>query len=198
MDTFEKQLEIADVYAQALFELARERNLVDRVRAELEALVQVQDELEQADPRAAALLRSSGLQRGERMGGFEKLFRGKLSDEVVNTFLVMQRHDRIGLAKALLRCFVLRMQKASDQVEVQVTSAVELGAAERDELTKLAAELSGKKPVMEFRVDPELIGGVVLQIGDWRYDNSIRRQLHAAAERLEQRGEAGISAGAAV
>jgi F-type H+-transporting ATPase subunit delta len=187
-DTFDKQIEIADVYADALFSLAQEKGTINAVRAELEELAKVVE----LDPSFRAFMTSAALDDDHRAAALERIFRGKLSDEVLNTMLVMNRHGRNGLLEALIHGFVYRLNRAAGQVEVSVVSAVELDDASKTDVTRTAAELSGNKPVMSYKVDPDIIGGLIVQIGDVRYDNSVRSQLFQVRRRLLERSERGL------
>ncbi len=191
-ESLDKQLEVADVYAAALFELAREANALDAVRRELEELAR----LEQTEPNFAAFLGSGAIDVEHRRGSLERMFRGKLSDVVVDTLLVMNGHRRVHLLEALARCFAVRQEHAAGEVEVTVTSAVELTSQQKAEIGALAAELSGKRPLLTCRVDPEVIGGLSVEIGGYRFDYSLRRQLQMARARLLERSARGLAVGA--
>jgi F-type H+-transporting ATPase subunit delta len=185
---FEPGIAIADVYAEALFTLAREAGAIDEVHAELEELVRLLSE----QPDVAAFFASSSVDDDDRERSFDKVFRGRLSDLVLNTLQVMNHHDRVGLVPQLLRAYVLRVEAHRGQVEVMATSAVELDEGQRRQVEEIAAALSGRKPLVEYVVDPDVIGGLVLQIGDDRYDNSVRRQLHSMHARLVDRSNRGL------
>jgi F-type H+-transporting ATPase subunit delta len=180
---FEKGIDVADVYAAALFALAREAGTVEAVGQELAELARLTEQ----NATFAAFTASVAIDTGHRAASLERMFRGRLSDMVLNTLLVMNRHGRVGLLHALRRAYELRMEEARGQVEVLVTSAVALDPAQRSEVTRLAAALSGKQPVIECRVDPAILGGLILQIGDHRLDNSVRRHLLVARQRLWER-----------
>jgi len=180
---FEKELVIADVYAAALYRLAADANLVDEVRAELEELVR----MAAADLQLGAFLSSSAVDDDDRERSLEKMFRGRLSDVVLNTLQILNRRGRLGLLSVVLRAYVLRLEVDRNQVEVTVTSAVELDAGQKTQVEEVAATLSGKQPIVDYIVDPEILGGLVLQIGDRRLDNSLRRHLAIARDRLLER-----------
>ncbi|MGE0479165.1 MAG: ATP synthase F1 subunit delta [Phycisphaerae bacterium] len=190
-ETLDRQLELADVYAQALFELALAQDAVADVRAELDALAG----MVAADDELAAFFRSEALDSERRAGLLEKWFRGKLSDLVLNTLLVANRNGRVGFVEPLRRAFVLRQERAAGQVEAVATTAVPLDDAGREQVRAIAGKLSGQQPLVDFRVDEQILGGLILQIGDWRYDDSVRRQLRGAAQRLRTRGELGLTVG---
>lgn len=189
-ESFEEELALADVYAEALFALARDADRVTDVRDELAELAR----LAAAEPSFAALLRSAAVDDDDRRASLERAFRGKLSDITLNTLQVMNNHGRVHLVEPLRRAFVLRAQRAANQVEVTVTSAVTLTPEQQAEVTKLAAALSGQEPLVQYEIDADIIGGLVLRVGDYRYDGSVRRRLEQARQRLAERGSAGLPA----
>lgn len=192
-DSFDKQLEVADVYADALFALARDADRIEDVRSELDELVK----LSEMDIGFAGFLSSRALDDDHRATGLEKMFRGKLSDIVLNTLLVMNDNGRSGLLAALHHSYVLRQQAAANQVDAFVTSAVELDESQKKTITDTAAKVSGKSPIVHYRVDPSILGGLIVQIGDWRYDNSVSRKLGVVRRRLLERAERGLPVGMA-
>lgn len=191
-ESFDEQLAVADVYAAALFALAGEAQAVEQVRGELEGLAG----LLEREPRLAEFLGCGVIDADERAASLERMFRGKVSDLLINTLQIMNAHERAHLLLPLRRAFELRAKRAAGQVEVRATSAVPLSAPQQAEVTRLAAELSGREPLVEYVVDPEILGGLVLQVGDYRYDNSVRQQLRAARSRLLERSDRGIGAAA--
>lgn len=188
---YDEQLELADVYAAALFALATEADTVDEIHQELESLV----ELEDSDEPFRKFMNSTSVDDDDRARSLEKIFRGRLSDMVLNTLLVMNAHERAALVPQLARAYVLRMEDARGQIEVTATTAVELDEQQRGEVMKVAETLSGRKPLVDYVVDPELLGGLVLQIGDMRYDDSIRRHLDLAEDQLRERANRGLQIG---
>lgn len=180
---------VSDVYASALFAMAQQQGIVLPVRGELEELVA----LAGRDAAFAAFLSSTSLDAERRAASLERMFRGSVSDVLLNTVLVMNRNGRSALLPHLLRRYVVRMEEAAGEVEVYVRSAVELDASQRDAITVTAASVSGRRPVVEYTVDPELIGGLVVEIGEVRYDHSVRRHLRVLHERLLDRSSRGLS-----
>lgn len=187
--SLDEQLQAAQVYAESLFELARQAGAVDEVRSNLEELVK----LEEAEPSVRQFFESAALDDDNRAAALEKMFRGKLHDLTLNTLQVMNRNGRNGLLRGLLAAFKLEQQAAAGQVDVTVTSAVELDGNEKQSVEATAAKISGKKPLVSYKVNPEILGGLVLQIGDVRYDNSVSSKLREAERLVLDRGERGIA-----
>lgn len=187
-DAYDEQLQIAGIYAEALYELAKAQGRVADVQDELDELVK----LEQQEPMFADFMSSSAIDDDRREAGLEAMLRGKLSDEVLNTLLVMNRRGRYGMTWALARRFQLAVERDADQIEATVVSAVELDDAQRGDVADTVRKLAGKEPLIDYHVDAELLGGLIVEIGDLRFDNSVRRQLQRTATRLMERGERGF------
>lgn len=181
-------MRIADNYAEALFELAVEAGSVADVRAELDELLK----LWRAEPEFQKFMVSRALEAEGRAAGLERMFRNRLSDVVLNTLLVMGQRGRCGLLPALRRRYVLRQEEAANEIEVKVASAVELSRKQQAEAVEIATRASGKRPVVEYIVDPDVLGGLILQVGELRMDNSLRRHLRVVRERLLQRADRGL------
>jgi F-type H+-transporting ATPase subunit delta len=192
MAQYDQELRIADVYAEALFELAGEAGRVAEVRAELDELLK----LWQIEPEFEKFMVSRALEADGRAEGLERMFRNRLSDMVLHTLLVMGQHGRCGLLPALHRRYVLRQEEAANEIEVTVSSAVELSQKEQAEAVEIAARASSKTPVVKYVVDPEILGGLILQVGELRMDNSLRRHLRVARARLLERADRGLKSAA--
>jgi len=190
MAQFDQELRIADVYAEALHELAEQAEQVPAIRDELDELLK----LWRSEPDFAKFMESGALELDARGRGLEKMFRGKLSDIVLNTLLVMNQHGRAGLVSALHRRYVLRQEDAANEVEVEVTSAVELNKNQKTAAVKIAQDASGKTPIVSYEIDPDILGGLIVKVGSLRMDNSVRRHLDETRGRLVTRAERSLEA----
>lgn len=186
-----KGSDIAKVYADALFDLAKAAGTIDKIGAELQELASFQVQ----EPQFAEFLSSQVIDDDERERSLERMFRGRVDDALLDTLQVMNQHGRIGLLPQLLRAFVLRIEEDRGQVEVQAISAVELSGVEQADVQTLAAQLTGRQPLMDYRIDPSIIGGLVLEVGGYRYDDSVRHNLDALRRRLLERSSRGLKIG---
>ena len=185
----DKGTDVAEVYGAALYALASEANAVDVVNEELGELARLGEQ----DPSFAAFISAVGIDTEDRAQSLERMFRGRLRDPVLNTLQVMNGHGRLHLLRPLHDSYVRHMEDARGQIEVQATSAVPLGGNEQEQIVRLAETLSGRRPLVQYAVDPTIIGGLIVQVGDHRLDNSIRRHLHVAREQLLARTTRGVS-----
>ena len=186
-----KGSDIAKVYADALFDLAKAAGTIDKIGAELQELASFQVQ----EPQFAEFLSSQVIDDDERERSLERMFRGRVDDTLLDTLQVMNQHGRIGLLPQLLRAFVLRIEEDRGQVEVQAISAVELSGVEQADVQTLAAQLTGRQPLMDYRIDPSIIGGLVLEVGGYRYDDSVRHNLDALRRRMLERSSRGLKIG---
>jgi len=176
----EKETAISRVYAQALLSVARESEQVDSVLDELTDLVGLTDR----DEAFARFLTSPLVDAVEREVSLERLFRGRMSDLMLDTLLVMNRKNRMGLVPALAETFREEVEILRGEIRVHVRSAVELDDAQRRELTQAVARLTHKRATLLEAVDKSLIGGVVLRIGDRKIDTSVARSLGRLGEQM--------------
>ncbi|MCX6550859.1 MAG: ATP synthase F1 subunit delta [Acidobacteria bacterium] len=109
-----------------------------------------------------------------------------LSPVVRKTLQLLATRDRLVLLPDLLDAYRSRLLDHQKVVRAQVTSAVTIPADRVAALGTELATLTGRKVVMTSAINPDLIGGVVTQIGSTVYDGSIKRQLEKMRERLEQ------------
>lgn len=167
-------------YAKALFGLAREAGRVEAVRGELASFGEL---LEQsrglhdvlARPLHPAAQRRRALDAvAERIGASE-LVRHFLA------FLLDQR--RLVDYEAIREAYEEHADEAAGVTRAEVRSASELDDAQQERLRRALAARTGREVELRLRVEPELLGGIVAQVGDLVFDGSLRtqlRQLHAA------------------
>lgn len=184
-------LVVADVYADALLELANARNQADEVRAELQLIL----ELFRTDESFAGFMASSAVADDDRRESIRTIFGGRVSEMVLNTLLVMNDHHRAGLVPFLVGCYKNRLDEQKGRQDVYVSSAVPLEDGERQILRSVLTRLIGRDAMLVERVDAELIGGLVVRVADRQMDGSVRRKLATVREGLAGRGEAELLAG---
>ena len=169
----EKDLAVARVWADSLFALAAESGSEDELLGELEGLVELLDR----QPTLANLLESPAIDTEAKRALLEKALRGRSSDLLVDALQVMRRKGRLVLLRAVAQTYRAEWLARRHKVEVRVTSAVALSEALREALRLAAAERTNRQPILVERVDPELLGGLVVAIGDEKIDCSVSTEL---------------------
>ena len=178
---------VARVYARALFDAARDAGAVEPVGrdlggfvAALAASASLRDVL--ADPQIDSAAKQRILVEITRDG----------QPLVANTLQLLLERGRFGLVAELSEAYEALAAAEADLVKVEVTSAVELTAAVRERIAARVGGASGRRVELAARVDPHIIGGLVLRVGDVIVDGSVQariRQLRRKLATAELRGD---------
>ncbi|MGH2992868.1 MAG: ATP synthase F1 subunit delta [Solirubrobacterales bacterium] len=164
--------EIARVYAEALFEVAKQKGKLDVIR---EQLVQVADALER-DRELAVFFFSPYFSSAEKRDGIERAVSGA-EPELTNFLELLVEKHRMPVIFRIRRRFDEMWAEENKQLEVTLTSAVEL---DPEIVERVGAEIerqTDRTVEMESRVDENVLGGLVLQVGNMVLDASIRNRL---------------------
>jgi F-type H+-transporting ATPase subunit delta len=166
-------------YAHALFAAAKENDRLERVHEELTdfaAAVAEVDELR-------AVLRNPQVEPREKSRILEQLLGD--ADELLRNFLLLTAEKgRIADIDEIAHEFDRLMAREERRLDVELTTAYELSDDEADEILKQIEEASGRKVEATRSVDPDLIGGLVLQAGSLRVDASVRGRLERLRREL--------------
>lgn len=179
--------QLATTYGQAVFELACAKDMLDQVE---EQLLLVQDTLnKQAD--LATFLYHPRVPGKAKKDTIIKVFGGEVTDFVRHFLLLLVDKRRETALSAIIRQYVGLANKARNIVEAEVTTALPLSQAEKASLIQKLTTVTGRTVILKPAVDPAIIGGVIVKIGDKLIDGSIVRQLKAL-EQVLVRSEAKI------
>lgn len=164
--------EIAQVYARALFEVAKDRGELDDTR---EQIGQFADALnESADLRTFFF--SPYFSSQEKKEGLHKAIDGA-SATVMNTLEALIEKHRMPAMFRIRRAFEKLYERENQQLPVEVTAAIELDPQIVAQIGETIGKQTGQKVKLESRVDPDILGGIVLRVGNVIMDASIRNRL---------------------
>ena len=166
-----RQARIARVYAEALFAVAARDGKAEDTGDEL-----------------AAFFVSPAVTRRTREPVLEAALKDNASPLVGNFLRVLNQNNRLDLLRAIAAAYRDLLDQRAGRVRVTVRSAVALSEEQQDALRRTLAESLHKEPVLDLRTDPELLGGMVVQVGDKVYDTSVRTRLEALRTQLTARG----------
>lgn len=176
---------VAGRYATALFELAVESDMIDAVArdvSELEAAVS-------ASPELGAAMASPAISRAEMGAVVASLAsRLELSATTANLLGLMAKNRRLGALPKTLAAFSALAAERRGEMTVQVTSAQPLSAIQQETLAQSLSKSAGKTVHMKIDVDPELIGGLVVQMGSKMIDASVRSKLTSLQHAMKEVG----------
>jgi F-type H+-transporting ATPase subunit delta len=166
-------------YARALFQAAKERGRLAKVREELADFVAAVNDVPELD----ALLRNPQLDPRAKTQALEDVLGG--ADELVRNFLLLtvEKH-RGGQLREIQREFERLMAQEERRLTVELTTAYELSDDEARQIIGQIEQASGRPVDATRDVDPDLIGGLVLQAGSLRVDASVRGRLERLRREL--------------
>jgi len=168
-------------YATALADIVLEQGAAEPIRKQLEdfrAAYELSAELRN-------FLISPAITREAKHGVIEKLVARLGASRILRNFLfVMADNQRIHLLPNIVETFELVLRQRQGVAEAAVTSAAELNDGQKTSLVRTLELLSGKKIQANYSVEPGLLGGAVVRIGDTIYDGSVRNRLNQLRARL--------------
>jgi F-type H+-transporting ATPase subunit delta len=171
-------------YAQALLALAEEAGQVDAVAAEMAELA----DLAASQEGFLKLLGSHVLSAGQRAGTLTRLFEGKVSDLMLRFLMVVNRKGRLDLLPGIARAFSLLVQQKHGVVEIDAYVPAEMDPASAQRVAAQLGRALGRQAELHQHVDPELIGGLKVRVGDQVIDGTVAAQLRLIRQHLIESG----------
>jgi F-type H+-transporting ATPase subunit delta len=138
-------------------------------------------------PRLEAVLGSPLVSPEEKTGLLDRLFGPRISPLLLNFMKVVSRHGRLGFLRAISRQARRLDEESRGEVRVGLTTAAALSQSQLDQIARGLRGVLGGEPVLEPAVDPLLIGGAVLRIGDTVYDGSVARGFEGLRQQMIER-----------
>jgi len=185
-------LRVARVYAEALINAAEAENKVDLIWQQLLSMVgkPVRRSESPADP--AALITSTAIPRPRRVEILERVLKPRLDELLFKFIMVLHHHQRLAILRPVAAVYREIMDERTRRVRVSVRSAVPLTDAQRDEVKAMARQKFDLDPVLVESVEPALLGGLRLQVGDRVIDATIRARLDSIKDQLLARSSHAI------
>jgi len=168
-------------YANALADVALAQGAADAALKQL-------DDFAAAFGVSAELrnfLTSPGVPREAKHGVIEKIAARIGAGKIIRNFLfVIADHQRTPILPEIVASFQDVVRQRQGIAEAEISSAVELSAAQKKRFAQTLERLTGKKIEAKYSLDPELLGGAVVRVGDTIYDGSVRSSLNEMRARL--------------
>ena len=174
------------VYAGALLDMAKQVNQLDEVADELEQLSQ----LLEAQPDLLRLMSSQVLSSQARRRSLEAIFQGRVSDLVYRFLQVVNQKGRLDVLPGIIYAYAKLLDEHQGVVEADVFVAERLSESDAQSVSDAIGKRVGKKVVLHQYIEPGLIGGLKIRVGDQLIDGSVATGLRLMRRRLVETGRA--------
>ena len=165
---------VAARYASALYELAEPKGQLDQCAADLRTVKAMLD----ASPDLRRLCTSPLLGRDRQAKAIAAVMEKAQVSELVRRFAgVVARNNRLAALGGVADGFLRLLAERRGEVAVEVRSAAALDAAQMQSLTAALKPVAGDKLALDVKVDPGLLGGLVVKVGSRMFDSSLRTKL---------------------
>jgi len=173
--------ELAQVYARSLFQVAREQNKLDLLR---EQLGQLADAIS-SNRELQTFFFSPYFSTEEKQSALERVLDG--ADPVFVNFLeLLIENHRMPVIFRIRAQYERMWEEENRTLPVEITSAVELDKATTDSVGQAIGERTGRKVMLATRVDADILGGIVVRVGNSILDASIRNRLEQLRRHVAQ------------
>ena len=168
-------------YANALADIALEQGASEPAAKQLESFAAAYEE----SAELRTFLASPAVSVEAKHEVLEKIAKRLGASKIIRNFLfVIADHRRTQLIPEIVATFQQVLRQRQGVAEAEISSAVELTSAQKKELAATLARVTGKKIEPKYSLDPALLGGAVVRIGDTIYDGSLRSRLNEMRARL--------------
>ncbi|MGB0403829.1 MAG: ATP synthase F1 subunit delta [Salibacteraceae bacterium] len=171
---------VARRYAKSLLLLAQERNELENINAEMKSINSVIS----ANKDLKVFLKSPIVKKDKKVNILNQIFADSMGDVVKSFVSIITKNNREYLLYDISVAFLDLYNETNKVVTAQVTSAVELNDDVLSKLKEIVGVLENNEVKIESKIDSDLIGGVVLRVGDSQIDTSVARQLRELKKEL--------------
>lgn len=174
---------VAKVYGDALFAAAREAGRMDDIYDEVHELLKIF----KANADLQKMLDNPKVIREEKESVIENIFRGRISDEIVELMKLMIAKGRYSQIESVFEYYIGLVKEEKKIGVAHVTTALELTEGQKEEIVKKLLDTTAYESFeMNYAVDKSLIGGMVIRIGDRVVDSSIKTKLYELSKDLRK------------
>jgi F-type H+-transporting ATPase subunit delta len=175
---------IGEIYARALLGAAQNAGEAAAVMDELDALVQ---EALTDNPKLETVFASPLIRHEEKTALLDRVFQPRMSRLLLNFLKVVSRHGRLDCLRAIRHEARKIYEETQGNVRVRITTATAMAPEQAEQIAAALAAPLGRRPILETVVDPALVGGAVLRVGDTVYDGSVANQLQQIRQQMIDR-----------
>ena len=176
------EIQVASRYAKSLIDLAGEQNSIEPVRKDIELFL----ETCRANPELQAILKNPIIGLDKKANILDGIFGDKLNELILTFFKIVIRKGRSEILYSTAKEFINQYNVLKNIVKATVTSASTLSKDNISQIEELVKQSTNGEVKLTSIVDPKLIGGFILKVGDKQFDTSISGKLNKLRKEFEQ------------
>lgn len=166
--------EVVEPYAEALMSLAQEKNLTEAIANDIRSMQTLLTE----STELKVFLASPLVKAEEKKAVIKKIAGEDTNPFLLNFLLLLVDQKRISFVEGIFNKYLESLRKLNNIVLAEVTSAIKLYEGEGEKLIEKIKNLTGAENVeMQTKIDPDILGGVIIKVGSQVYDASLKGQL---------------------
>ena len=173
-------------YAEAVFEIGAQEETIDRWRDDLHLLAEYL-----GNRRLAFVLKEPKIPFTRKEAIVRDLLAAKVQPEALNVALLLVERSLVELAPRISAAFDERYNEYRGQAIAHVTTAIPLDDSLRTQIAQELQVITGKHIILQERVDPTILGGVIARVGDTLIDGSLKRRFGMLRQRIISGGLGG-------
>ncbi len=177
------EIQVASRYAKSLIDLAGEQSSVEEVKGDIELFLETCRE----NPELQAILKNPIISLDKKANILDGLFSGKVHEMILSFFKIVIRKGRAEILFATAKEFITQYNVIKNVVKATVTSASPLSKENISQIEDVVKQSTQGEVILTSIVDPKLIGGFILKVGDKQFDTSIPSKLNKLRKEFEQR-----------
>jgi len=178
-----KMAALANIYAQGLLDNIPDNSQAEEIADEIDAIISLLDEIEGFE----TLLTRAMLTRDDRDQLVERIFCGRVSEPVEAFVTILGRRDRLLVLRPAAIRFRNLLNIRKGLLEVHVTTSAPMDEKRRAEITAMMSQQLGSDVILIDYVDPEMLGGIIVRVGDKVFNASLSRSIEKLSDRLARR-----------
>ncbi len=176
------EIQVASRYAKSLIDLAAEQNSVEPVKKDIELFL----ETCRVNPQLQAILKNPIISLDKKANILDGLFGDKLNKMILSFFKIVVRKGRSQVLYATGKEFINQYNILKNVVKSTVTSASPLSQDNIAQIEEVVKQATKGEVILTAQVDPDLIGGFILKVGDKQFDTSLSSKLNKLKKEFQQ------------
>ena len=178
------EIQVASRYAKSLIDLAEEKNSLEKVKSDIEGVVKTLRE----NPELRAVLANPIVSPDKKFAVLNQIFGASIEPMILAFFKIVVNKGRAEVLYGTTKQFLQDYNERKGIIRASVISATPLSEENRKEIIQVVEEATKGQVILEASVNPDLIGGFVLKVGDKQFDTTISGRLQRLKKEFAQTG----------